>query len=736
MILTRKILGPTIFLFALLLIGLLGYFYNSYQTLNQQQEQLYLSTLNEGFGSEVENKEFIALGLAQEIANDPQVQKAFVDQDRAQLLAVSTPFFERMKQFNATELHFHNPPSTSFLRVQNPDIFGDDLSASREMVVTVNRTQQPAVGFETSQSGFNSRAVVPVFYQGRFIGSVEVGIDAGLALLGHFVEEYGNEWHIALKQEVILLSSPDLLPNLKDGPIAELLLYASTENRPIFNNPDAYKRALAGERVIGNSVVDNRYYTIFTRPIADHSGKIIGVLDIVIDRSDLVAQQNARLLIAAVTGFLVLVIAGLGITFTTSRTLLPISKLTSAAKEIAKGNLSVQIEAPSTDEIGELSTAFESMSTQMRESISMLEQRVSERTQDLERRTLELETISDVVREISIIRNTDTLLNVSANLIRERFNYYHIGIYLLDERGEYAFLRAASGTASEQLLEQGYKLRIGEMGPAAGAFQGEQYFVSQAGRAGHQHIRNALLPDSKSEIILPLRVLNINLGALDIHSSQVVNFDDRGIRTLRLLADQLAAAIKNAQLAQQVEETVNRLNKSYRMQTRQAWQTTVNQHPVSSYEYDGRQIRPVPYDLPAGMLTQFEAGKAVIVLNEDQVKENQETLLVPLMVLNQLIGVIGIEKQDPTHTWTEEEIAIAEATANRAAITLENARLLEESQQRAAKERAISEATSRIGTTLNVENILSSTVDELERVLGNSDVILQIRTESAPAVKS
>ncbi len=202
MILTRKILGPTIVLFALLLIGLLGYFYNSYQTLNQQQEQQYLSTLNEGFGSEVENKELIALGLAQEVANDPQIQKAFADQDRVQLLAVSTPFFERMKQF-------HNPPSTSFLRVQNPDMFGDDLSAYREMVVTVNRNQQPAVGFETSQSGFNSRAVVPVFYQGRFIGSVEVGIDAGIALLEHFVEEYGNEWHIALKQEVILLSSPD-----------------------------------------------------------------------------------------------------------------------------------------------------------------------------------------------------------------------------------------------------------------------------------------------------------------------------------------------------------------------------------------------------------------------------------------------------------------------------------------------------------------------------------------------
>ena len=106
----------------------------------------------------------------------------------------------------------------------------------------------------------------------------------------------------------------------------------------------------------------------------------------------------------------------------------------------------------------------------------------------------------------------------------------------------------------------------------------------------------------------------------------------------------------------------------------------------------------------------------------------QNTLLVPLMVLNQLIGVIGLEQQDRAHIWTDDEMAIAEAAANRAALTLENARLLEESQRRALKESTISEATARIGAALNVENILDIAAQELERVTGNSEIILQINT--------
>jgi len=102
-----------------------------------------------------------------------------------------------------------------------------------------------------------------------------------------------------------------------------------------------------------------------------------------------------------------------------------------------------------------------------------------------------------------------------------------------------------------------------------------------------------------------------------------------------------------------------------------------------------------------------------------------------LMVLNQVIGVIGLEQEDPEHTWTNEEVSIVKAAASRAGITLENARLLEESQRRAVKERTLFDATARIGSSLNIGNILNTTAEEIERILGSSEVTLQFNNDNA-----
>jgi GAF domain-containing protein len=203
-----------------------------------------------------------------------------------------------------------------------------------------------------------------------------------------------------------------------------------------------------------------------------------------------------------------------------------------------------------------------------------------------------------------------------------------------------------------------------------------------------------------------------------------------------LLADQLAAAIENAQLVQQVENTLSELNNTYRLQTQNVWKSTINLHEYPAYEYDGIQVRPVPQDLSNNLLKQLENGEPIITKENSKKDDNhaKTTLMVPLMVLNQVIGVIGLEHEESDHIWTDEEVSIAQAAANRAGITLENARLLEESQRRAAKERTIFDATARIGSVMNIGNILHTTAEEIERILGNTEVILQINNDNASSI--
>ncbi len=442
-------------------------------------------------------------------------------------------------------------------------------------------------------------------------------------------------------------------------------------------------------------------------------------------------QSQTRANTALVIGALILISI---VTTLVARSLTnPIVALTKVANTISQGDLSARAEINTPDEIGMLASAFNSMTDQLQASLAGLEERIFERTADIQKRNLELEAIADVAREIAIIRDMDTLLSVSTSLIREKFNYYHVGIFLLDERGEYAVLRAASSIAAEQLLERKYKLKVGQIGLVGNVTStGQAYIALDVGRDA-VHFENPFLPNTRSEIVLPLRNHNITIGALDIQVDIPTAFDERDIQTFQILADQLAAAIENAQLTHQIEGSLAMLTNTNRSQTQRIWRTAIEQQKDSAYEYDGLQIRAVPQNLPADVLSQLENGKPIIYKQNVESKAAKNVLMIPLTILNQVIGVIGLEQDNPNHIWTEEDVAIAQAAANRAALTLENARLLEESQRRAAKERAILEATSRIGAALSIENILQAAAEELERVVGSSEIVLQFNNNASTA---
>jgi len=406
----------------------------------------------------------------------------------------------------------------------------------------------------------------------------------------------------------------------------------------------------------------------------------------------------------------------------------PIIALAKVSNLISQGNLSARAQVNTSDEIGSLASTFNSMTDQLQSTLQGLEQRIQERTADLQKNTVQLETIADVAREIAIIRNMDTLLNVSVNLIQERLKYYHVGIFLVDERNEYAVLQAASSIAAEKMLESKYKLKVGQTGQVGNVTKtGQAYIALDVGKDA-VHFENPYLPETRSEITLPLRSHSLTIGALDIQASIPNAFGERDIQTLQILADQLSAAIENAQLAQQVEVTLSELTKSNRLQTKTAWQSTLSQRESTAYEYNGLQVVSIPNDLPPALLEQLENGMP-IVLDQNEGKA-KSTLMIPLMLLNQVIGVIGVEQEDPNRTWTSEEIAVAQAAANRAALTLENARLLEESQRRAAREQAIGQISAKIGAGTEIEMILKTAIRELGAQIGGTQITVEIGDEN------
>lgn len=448
---------------------------------------------------------------------------------------------------------------------------------------------------------------------------------------------------------------------------------------------------------------------------------------------EILEQTNQLQITLVLYTILVAIIFGVAIYYFTRTITNPLRQLTLAASRISaenpeaiKDQLGEPIRIETQDELEDLSIAFNQMAFNLKQLLENLEEKVAERTAGIERIATDLRTIADVARELAIIRDLDTLLNASASLIRERLGYYHVGIFLMDDAGEYARLRAASSVAAGQMLAGNYKLKVGETGLVGNVTRTGQAYIALDVGEDEIHFKNPYLPNTRSEIALPLRSHGVTFGALDIQAETPNAFDEGDTQTLQILADLLAAAIENAQLAQKVESTISELTRAGSAQIRQVWGAVSNQKARPSYEYDGLQIRAVSPHLSPELLGQLQNGQPIVLEGQNGSRtDRRNVLLVPLMVLNQVIGVIGLEQEDPARAWTEDQIAIAQASASRAALTLENARLLEESQLRASKERTIVEATNRIGSALSIENILQTTAEELERVLSGSEVTIQ-----------
>jgi methyl-accepting chemotaxis protein len=261
---------------------------------------------------------------------------------------------------------------------------------------------------------------------------------------------------------------------------------------------------------------------------------------------------NSMYVIAAVIVVALVVAGGLG--FLIVRQIVgPVQAMATTAEAISTGDLSQQVRVTRRDELGVLAKAFNSMTAQLRELIGSLEQRVTERTH-------QLEAAAQVAREAVAIRDVDHLLDQTTRLISERFGFYHVSIFLLDEAGEYAVLRAAASEGGQRMLASAHKLKVGEAGIVGYVTtSGEPRIALDVGE-DTAFFSNPNLPDTRSEMALPLKVQERVIGVLDVQSAEAAAFSEEDVAVLQVMADQLAIAIENAQLLHATQQTVHELS--------------------------------------------------------------------------------------------------------------------------------------------------------------------------------
>ena len=363
---------------------------------------------------------------------------------------------------------------------------------------------------------------------------------------------------------------------------------------------------------------------------------------------------------------------------------------------------------------------------------STLEQRVEERTRELEQTNqqlsqsaIRLQSITELSESISRIDDLNEVFPVTAKLINERFGFYHVGIFLTDQDREYTILQAANSEGGKKMLERGHQLKLGTGVVGYCAQTGLPRIALDVGKDA-VFFDNPDLPETRSEVALPLnsRYETGSVGVLDVQSKEAGAFSTEDLQVLTALANQVSISIENARLLSEARAALAQVQKVSDEFTRSEWSRTISKVEQKGFRYQTGRIEMLNNDLQdTEVMTAIQNGAT------SKNPGKSQAVAVPVKLRGEVIGVLHIESNNPSRVWQEDEMSLVEAVAERAAFAMENARLFQDARRRAAKERLISEATSRISGALNMENILQTTADELERVLGGSEVLIQFQSK-------
>ena len=438
---------------------------------------------------------------------------------------------------------------------------------------------------------------------------------------------------------------------------------------------------------------------------------------LIIEQSRAEIDQTRNLLLLISSGVILLTIGlaiALAIIVTRSITT-PIVRLQHQAEDVAHGNLTVRAQVDRDDEVGALAEAFNSMAAQLQDVITNLEERVQARTS-------QMRVSAEVGRTAVSVLEPEQLLRDIVNLMAERFGFYYVAIFTLDSANQYAVLREATGEAGQTLKERQHKLEVG--GQSMVGYVVAQRRARIALDVGTDAVRfaNPLLPDTRSEIALPLIVGDHILGALDVQSTTEAAFDDNSAVLLQGLADQIAIALNNAQAFTEAEEAVQRSHTlllasrhlgetqtpekliiedmlktaSTGLHMQRWWVVTFDPErlhliPISTNAWLGTDAAPgavldVTQHTGNPLVRSASSGERFIVNNPqtdarlqnipiEQRAEWGKFIAVPIVTGAAIVGALAYGRTEESKDFTRADLEAAESLASLLAVALENQRL-------------------------------------------------------------
>ena len=394
--------------------------------------------------------------------------------------------------------------------------------------------------------------------------------------------------------------------------------------------------------------------------------------------------QLQSLLLAAA-----LLLLAFGLAYSTSRPVSDfLSEMSRALLAIETGDFSQRASISTTDETADLAVHFNNVLDRLDALQGKLEDEVKMRAQ-------QLEAIFEVGQAALQIQDLGQLVEKVVSQIGERFGYYFAAIYLLDQSERWAELKGATGAAGQVLLANKHRIDLSDRSLIAMAVSSRQ--VQNALQATDPQTQNPLLPYTRSELALPLVIGDRIFGVLDVHASEEDAFGQQEMQTLQNMANQVATALENSRLYREAQQSVLEMKASQKNYLKTSWDALTAESPNLGYSIG------------------------------DDDTEGGHDIRVPLTLREQIIGEISLT--GGLTDWSTEERGIIEAVAAQAALALENARLVEESQAAAARDHLLADITAKVWSATSIDGILQTAIRELGRALETDEAAIELKVE-------
>jgi len=419
----------------------------------------------------------------------------------------------------------------------------------------------------------------------------------------------------------------------------------------------------------------------------------------------------------------------------------PIIQLAESSEKVQDGNLNVHVSVENQDEIGIITNVYNLLVFRLRQIISTLEMRVSERTsslasvnEKLDRGIQTLVAVTEIAEQIAQVQDLEIFFQIVVDEISKKPGFGHANLYLFDEKKEYFSLRAGSSELGKRLAVRGQRTRINQQDEILSAvLYGEVKVVTYS----EDEIGNSMigeLPETREVVFLPFGDKGLTIGFLSIQSREVGAFPEEQIRNYSLLAKMIAGVYTNLKRYNEVSYRLDEIYMLRQDSVMKDWQNYLLAKKNRGLDYSYGSFRNVQTEkidgsnldwrklIDDGILIGLPPNPSdpnvdTVPSNKFWEMERGTSVTIPISLRGQLIGAIKLQDDDSARNWTSEEIKFIRAVSDQVGLALENARLIEETQQRAEREATVTKIAGKLRASNDPEAIIQTAVDELRKVL-------------------